>query len=592
LRKIWLTIILITICGILIIPDNPQKNEIEIKQSILQHDIEQTNELCRTQCSFQLNRLLSQPNIERSALSELQNKYPHMVQIHLIKPGQTLQTGIKTGKIEQNLENIVKDYQQQALQVLKTKNHYESPQLHHKNEKYFVLGAASENRDQFLVGLVHQEILNQIEIEERKNLRLVPYPSDKRYKIKSVDSDQLIDVPVRNAEENQGVSHYHNQQVVVKFLDSPTAAQLKQIKAEIQPTLVKKSGYTYVFQSKKMTAEQLMNYFRKWNIQYVEPHFLYMTNEFIPNDALFQEHQWNLPIIDTINGWDLTKGSEDIIVAVIDTGVDLNHDDLANQLVKGYNAVDEQSSPMDDVGHGTHVAGVISAVVNNTEGVAGMSWYNKVMPIKVLDHTGSGSTYAVAQGIIWATDHGAKVINMSLGNYANAEFLHDAVKYAFDHDVVLIAATGNDNTQDPGYPAAYPEVLAVSATDWNQNRASFSNYGNYVDVMAPGENIASTYPDNQYAALSGTSMASPHAAALAAMIRSTNPLLTNTEVMQILRQTSVDLGNPGRDPYYGFGQIDVVTALKHANQTRNSLTLWSRLLKRELQQIDLRYEGR
>ena len=174
----------------------------------------------------------------------------------------------------------------------------------------------------------------------------------------------------------------------------------------------------------------------------------------------------------------------------------------------------KEAEPDDDVGHGTHVSGIIGATVNNSEGVAGMSWYNKIMPVKVLDSSGAGSTYSVAQGIIWATDHGAKVINMSLGNYAQADFLHDAIKYAYEHDVVMIAASGNDNTDRPGYPAAYPEVFAVAATDSNKEKASFSNYGDYIDVAAPGDSIASTYPGSQYAALSGTSMASPHVAAL------------------------------------------------------------------------------
>lgn len=232
----------------------------------------------------------------------------------------------------------------------------------------------------------------------------------------------------------------------------------------------------------------------------------------IPNDLLFSQYQWNLPVIETNRGWDLSKGSEDVIIAVIDTGVDLQHSDLDGQLVEGYNIVEKDKQPLDDVGHGTHVAGIIGALVNNGEGVAGVSWYNKIMPVKALDGSGSGTTYAVAEGIIWATDHGAKVINMSLGNYADSQFLHDAVKYAYDRDVVLVAASGNDNTERPGYPAAYPEVLAVAATDSNQKRAEYSNYGDYIDVAAPGTNIASTFPGNQYAALSGTSMASPHAA--------------------------------------------------------------------------------
>jgi subtilisin family serine protease len=228
--------------------------------------------------------------------------------------------------------------------------------------------------------------------------------------------------------------------------------------------------------------------------------------------------------------------------------------------------------------------------VNNREGVAGISWFNRIMPVKVLDETGAGSTYSVAQGIIWAADHGAKVINMSLGNYADSQFLHDAIRYAFDRDIVLIAASGNDNTERPGYPAAYPEVFAVAATDPDQKKATFSNYGDYIDVAAPGVNIASTYPDNHYAALSGTSMASPHVTALAALIRSVNPQLANTEVMELMRQTAVDLGTSGKDKYFGYGQIDIVKALSQAAQNRDSLTFWPQRFERELEQLARKYK--
>jgi thermitase len=295
-----------------------------------------------------------------------------------------------------------------------------------------------------------------------------------------------------------------------------------------------------------------------------------ISADFIPNDNLYSRYQWNLPLIDTTQGWQVNRGAKEIIVGVVDTGVDLSHPDLQGHLVSGRNIVEQNDVPNDDVGHGTHVSGVISALVNNNMGVAGMTWYNKVMPVKVLDRTGAGSTYSVAQGIIWATDHGAKVINMSLGNYADSSFLHDAITYAFNHDVVLIAASGNDNTAQPGYPAAYPEVFAVAAVDARKHKATFSNYGDYIDVTAPGVSIASTYPNNQYAALSGTSMASPHVTALAALVRSTNPALKNTEVYEIMRQTAQDLGSPGRDPYFGFGLIDVVNAVEAAdvNHTR------------------------
>jgi subtilisin family serine protease len=220
-------------------------------------------------------------------------------------------------------------------------------------------------------------------------------------------------------------------------------------------------------------------------------------------------------------------------------------------------------SAMDDNGHGTHVAGIIGASVNNRQGIAGINWHSRVIPIKALDATGAGTSFSVADGIIEATDRGAKVINMSLGNYATSAFLREAVQYAYRHDVVLVAATGNDSSQ-PGYPAAYPEVLAVAATTKRLARASFSNYGSYVDVAAPGDLIASTYMGGQYAALSGTSMATPHVAALAALIRSANPALRNTDVMRILTSTARDLGVRGRDDLFGYGIINVNAAVRQA----------------------------
>lgn len=263
----------------------------------------------------------------------------------------------------------------------------------------------------------------------------------------------------------------------------------------------------------------------------------------------------------------------------------MDHPDLKGRLVPGINIVDPSNPPDDDVGHGTHVAGIIAAEVNNNEGIAGMTWYTKIMPVKVLDSTGAGSTYSVAEGIIWATDHGAKIINMSLGNYAEAEFLHDALKYAHERGVVIVAASGNDNTDRPGYPAAYPEVIAVSATDPDESRAEYSNYGDYIDVAAPGTSIPSTYPGSRYAALSGTSMACPHVSALASLIRATNSHLTNTEVTDILRRTAKDLGRSGKDNDFGYGQIDVKAALLASNGTSTSLQFYPQQVRRELEQL-------
>lgn len=572
--------------------------EIKIKQATLSQDMKLTDDLCRSQCSLELRRVLSQAehqstDTKQKGLQTLQQEHPHMQKLYWVTKSEPMDQGMQAGHLDDTLRTLAEPELIKAKQQTDQGSSYQSAPFEHNGEIYFVLGVPSGNSDAAMLGVVKQTILKQVEDHQLKNLRIVTYPADNRYKIESVDSKTLKDVKVNHPEENEGTSHFHVNQVVVRFNHEPSSADLAKIEKDIGTTHYRKVGYTYVFESQQMEAKQLMNYFRQWNVAYAEPHFLYLTNSeavdavtenkaqtgdssqaiIKPNDSLYQRYQWNLPIIDTELGWSISKGSQDIKVAIVDTGVDLNHPDLKDQLISGYNVVNNDAPPADDVGHGTHVAGVVGAIVNNNLGVAGMSWYNRIMPVKVLDQSGAGSTYSVAQGIIWATDHGAKVINMSLGNYADANFLHDAIKYAYDHDVVLIAASGNDNTATPGFPAAYPEVFAVAATDGNKNKASFSNYGDYIDVAAPGVSIASTYPHNQYAALSGTSMASPHVTALAALIRSVNPQLKNTEVMQIMRDTAQDIGPKGKDPYFGNGLIDVVAALKKAQNSKAPQTM-------------------
>ncbi len=572
-------------------------HELSSKQALLEQDVRTTDDLCRNQCAFDFRQMVTQIQQGLPAQSVLQSMRTHHEKMQMLvwsEHSKPLEEGVQSGELPSSVADQAKSYMKEGKETVKSGNHYQSPAFGQGDQTYFVLGVPSQDGRSSLIGLIHQDILQHVADHQRKNLRLEPYPSEHRWKVQSVDTNTLQDKEVDHPEDNQGTSHYNENEVVVRFRQEPTDAQIAQIKSEIAARSVRKAGYTYVFESGGMEAKQLMSYFQKWSVEYAEPHFLYLTNDagiamapgsqgaadpnataaktyepslsanFVPNDFLFSKYQWNLPLIETVQGWQINRGAEDVVVAVVDTGVDLKHPDLRDHLAPGYNIVGGDDVPADDVGHGTHVAGVISAMVNNNLGVAGMTWYNKVMPVKVLDQSGAGSTYSVAQGIIWATDHGAKVINMSLGNYADSDFLHDAIKYAFDKDVVLVAASGNDNTEQPGYPAAYPEVFAVGATDASKVKASFSNYGDYVDVAAPGVSIASTYPNNQYAALSGTSMASPHVTALAALIRSTNPALKNTQVYEIMRQTAQDLGTPGKDKYYGHGLIDVVKAVQSA----------------------------
>jgi thermitase len=363
-------------------------------------------------------------------------------------------------------------------------------------------------------------------------------------------------------------SHYFENQIIVKFHEDISDVELNEYLTEIRGQLIKKMDSIYTFSSEDKTTVDLIQYFAPIdNVAYAEPNYIMMQNETPPNDIYYQRYQWNLPLIEAEAGWRITQGNEAVKIAVVDTGVDLEHPDLVKRLTTGYNALSDSDDADDDNGHGTHVAGIIASEVNNHEGIAGLTWYNPIIPIKVMGEEGYGSTFDIAKGIIWATDKGARVINLSLGNYQHSDMLKDAIDYAFKRDVVLIAASGNDNTNQPSFPAAYPQVLSVAAVDPYGERATFSNYGDYIDVSAPGVQIASTYFNKQYAALSGTSMAAPHVSALAGLIRSINPDLRNTEVMEIIKTTTIDLGERGKDIYFGEGLIDIVDALEVASQS-------------------------
>ncbi|ALP38367.1 serine protease [Paenibacillus sp. IHB B 3084] len=579
----------------------PQQEK-QLKKGMLALDLSATDTITRMDArqdiEYVMRELNGKTNDQKKHFArKFQQSHSHLHTLQWINTRDaksSTYTGRKTQSRLLNDAQVKNSLTAARRSVLQNKS-YESAAFQVEDRKYFVMAEPATDGTYGVAALVSQQVLHDVEKHQRKNLRLIPYPKEGSYKIESVHPDTLHDITVKTGHDNENASHYFENEIVVRFRHNPDQRQLREIAADLNCEPGRKLGYTYVFHSNNMNFKELKQYFsQKWNPVYAEPHYMYLTNEkkpvkasdvSIPNDLLFSRYQWNLPATETNRGWALSKGSKNVVVAVVDTGVDMDHPDLKGQILPGHNVVSPKEKPYDDVGHGTHVAGIISALVNNGEGVAGMTWYNKVMPVKVLDQSGSGTTYSVAEGIIWAADHGAKVINLSLGNYAQAEFLHDAIKYAYDKDVVLVAATGNDNTERPGYPAAYPEVFAVSATDASMHRASFSNYGDYVDVMAPGASIASTYPGNQYAALSGTSMASPHVSALAALVRSINPDLTNKEVMDLMRHSVIDLGTPGHDKYFGYGQIDVYKALKAAQRPYVPLQFYPQHLSNKIKSL-------
>ncbi|MCF6137378.1 S8 family peptidase [Pseudalkalibacillus berkeleyi] len=405
-------------------------------------------------------------------------------------------------------------------------------------------------------------IPNQMETKQSQQLVVMDSIQYGENLVRKLDTSKSIGVIKHKTKVS---SHYRNHEVTVKFKTKPTQRELTLWANEISAKVIKQLDSTYIIKSEMFTTPKLINYFsEKSNVIYAEPNYIYLQNE--TDDELYKRYQWNLPAIRTEEGWEITRGKEDVTIAIIDTGIDLEHPDLSKRIVKGYNVLNDSPLPNDENGHGTHVAGIIASETNNGLGVAGITWYNQIMPIKAMNAEGYGTSFDVAKGVRWAVENGADVINMSLGNYKSSKALKEAIDYAFEKDVILVAASGNENTNQISYPAAFDKVIGVAAVNTELTRADFSNFGEYIDVAAPGVDIASTYLKGQYASLSGTSMATPHVAALAGLIRSSQPQLTNKEIIEIIKDTTDDVGNPGKDQYTGHGIINVSAALKYANE--------------------------
>ena len=264
-----------------------------------------------------------------------------------------------------------------------------------------------------------------------------------------------------------------------------------------------------------------------------------------------------------------------INIAVIDTGIDYTHPDLKNNYKGGYDYVNGDTDPKDDHGHGTHVAGTIAAV-DNEIGVIGVAPDANLYAIKALDSTGSGYISDIIYGINWATQEGMDIITMSLGSDSDSQALNDAVDAAYRDGVLIIAAAGNDGNPKAigdsiNFPAAYSSVIAVTATDSDDIRADWSSTGLSAELAAPGVGILSTARGGTYAYGSGTSMAAPHVAGVAALIMESDSSLTNAEVRARLQDTAIDLGKKGKDKLYGFGLVDADEAVGGSSGTTGTL---------------------
>jgi serine protease len=272
--------------------------------------------------------------------------------------------------------------------------------------------------------------------------------------------------------------------------------------------------------------------------------------------------QWGLDAIGADAAWEVTRGAG-VVVAVVDTGV-APAPDLAGRLLPGWNAIARTADATDDNGHGTHVAGTVAEIAGNGLAEAGVAPEASILPVKVLDATGAGSDADVAAGIVWAADHGARIVNLSLGGSDASTVLADGVAYARGRGVLIVAAAGNDGGA-VGVPARLSGVIAVGAVDSSRARAPFSAGGTALDLVAPGVGILQQTLDGVggYAdrSLSGTSMASPQVAGVAALVLAAGRAHTAAGVARLLARTALDLGLPGRDPAYGAGLVRADAAL-------------------------------
>jgi thermitase len=315
--------------------------------------------------------------------------------------------------------------------------------------------------------------------------------------------------------------------------------------------------------SKSTVKEKLRAYRNEAWVEYAEPDYIAHAL-FTPNDKYFR-NQWGMVKIQAPPAWEITKELASIKIAICDTGIDRDHEDLDSKVVLSRNFT---SSPTvdDRYGHGTHVAGIAAAITNNGKGVAGVGVNSSLMNIKVMGDNGSGYFSWIASGITYAADNGAKVINLSLGSSFPSTTLEKAVKYAWKKGVVVVAAAGNGGTNQPIYPAYYENCISVAATDQNDAKANFSTYGPWVNVAAPGVNIYSTLPHHHnkmgyrgYGYLSGTSMATPHVTGIAALVWATGYGTDPASVRDKILNTAEKVGDIWSS--YGIGRVNAYEAV-------------------------------
>jgi len=392
--------------------------------------------------------------------------------------------------------------------------------------------------------------------------------------------------------DSQSSGEFVKGRIIIGYEDSKSSKGYEAIEA-----LVKKYGLSILYKDDDLKfavvkveegkeLEMINKVKNEPGVVYAEPDYIVHVTS-IPNDPYWPD-QWALTRIKCPKAWERCTGSKDIVVAILDTGVDYEHEDLSANMwhnpgeipdngidddgngyvddYYGWNFVDNNGDPMDEchffqIGHGTQCAGIVAAVMDNNIGIAGIAQV-KIMAVKVLGGDGSGSWSDVIKGIEYAADNGADVISMSFGSPQYSRAVERVCQDAWENGVILVAAAGNEGKDSVEYPAAYDTVIAVGAIDCNRKLCVWSNYGEKIELVAPGESVITTflYPSNKsvpkYGFFDGTSAATPIVAGVAALAKALHPDYTNQQIRELLRQSADDLGPLGKDKYYGYGLVD------------------------------------